>query len=268
MILVVLMQHALFARPMQSLSILVPLYNEESTIEALLRRVLAQPHVQEVIVVDDASADGSAERVETIAAGDSRVRLIRHEANSGKGAAIRTALAAATADIVLIQDADLEYDPVDYARVVAPIQDGRADAVFGSRFLGSEAHRVLYFWHALGNRFLTLLSNAFTNLNLTDMECCYKAAKREVFQSVAIEENRFGIEPELAAKLAARNLRIFEVSVSYNGRTYQEGKKIGWKDGVRALVVILRYGLFVRPGTPQDHEQPTQPNGPAEPRSQ
>lgn len=205
--------------------------------------VLSQPCVEQIVVVDDASKDGSADAVAAFAVNEPRVTLLRHEQNAGKGAAVRTGMARATSEIVIIQDADMEYDPADYARLIAPILDGHADVVFGSRFIGSEAHRVLYFWHSLGNGLLTLLSNMVTNLNLTDMECCYKVFRRSVAQRIQIEENRFGIEPEITAKVARMGVRIYEVSVSYRGRTYAEGKKIGWKDGVRALVAIVKYGF-------------------------
>lgn len=209
----------------------------------MLRFVLAQSCVAEVIVVDDASTDDSAAAVDAIAKRDPRVRMFRQPFNQGKGAAVRAGFSHATGDIVLVQDADLEYDPADYPRLIQPILDGHADVVFGSRFIGSEAHRVLYFWHSLGNRCLTLLSNMVTNLNLTDMECCYKVFRRPVLERITIEEDRFGIEPEITAKVANLGVRIYEVSVSYRGRTYAEGKKIGWRDGVRALVAILKYGL-------------------------
>lgn len=230
--------------PLITLSVLIPLYNEASTIGEVLRTVLAQPMVLEVIVVDDASIDGSGDVVEAFAKTEPRVKLIRHSENAGKGAAIHTAIRNVKGDVVIIQDADLEYDPAEYTRILAPISEGHADVVFGSRFIGSEAHRVLYYWHALGNRALTLFSNMVTNLNLTDMECCYKAFRREVIQKFEIEEQRFGIEPEITAKVAKLGVRIYEVSVSYRGRTYAEGKKIGWKDGVRAIVAIVKYGLL------------------------
>ena len=221
----------------------MPLYNEAATVPRVIAAVLAQPCVAQLVVVDDCSTDGSAAVVEALAAAEPRLVFLRHDHNQGKGAAVRTGFARVDAPIVLIQDADLEYDPRDYDRLIAPILDGHADVVFGSRFIGSEAHRVLYFWHSLGNKVLTVLSNMATNLNLTDMECCYKVFRREVLARFTIEENRFGIEPEITAKVARLGVRIYEVSVSYRGRTYAEGKKIGWRDGVRALVAIAKYGL-------------------------
>ncbi len=225
-------------------SVIMPLYNEARSISAVIDAVLDQSCVEELIVVDDCSTDGSWEIVQKIAANESRMTLHRHERNRGKGAAIRTGVSKAKAPLVLIQDADLEYDPGEYQVIIGPILRGKADAVFGSRFIFSHEHRVLYFWHSLGNKFLTLLSNMTTNLNLTDMEACYKVFKRELIQSVTIEENRFGFEPEIVAKIARTGARIYEVSISYHGRTYDEGKKIGWKDGVSAIRCILKYGFF------------------------
>jgi glycosyltransferase involved in cell wall biosynthesis len=222
----------------------MPVYNESATVRRVIETVLNQPSVAELIVVNDASTDGTREILDAIAATHSRVRVFHHERNQGKGAALRTGISKATADFVIIQDADLEYDPAEYPKLLAPLLNGKADAVFGSRFIGSEAHRVLYFWHSVGNKFLTLLSNMVTNLNLTDMETCYKVFRRELIQSIPIEENRFGFEPEITAKLARRRVRIYEVSVSYYGRTYEEGKKINWRDGISALRCILKYGLF------------------------
>jgi glycosyltransferase involved in cell wall biosynthesis len=221
------------------LTVVVPCFNEEATIATTLKRVLDSPFTGEVLVVDDGSQDASTEIVERI--DDQRVRLLRQPANRGKGAALRRGFAEATLPYVLVQDADLEYDPSDYPTLLAPLLAGDADVVFGSRFMGGRPHRVLYFWHSLGNRFLTLVSNAFTNLNLTDMETGYKVFRREVLQSFELEEDRFGIEPELTAKCAAGHWRIYEVGISYKGRTYAEGKKIGWRDGVHAITSIVRY---------------------------
>jgi glycosyltransferase involved in cell wall biosynthesis len=221
------------------LSVVVPCFNESATIATLLKRVLDSPYTAEVIVVDDASTDDSANVAEAL--GDPRVRVLRQERNQGKGAAIRRGFGEAAQPFVVVQDADLEYDPADYESLLAPLLAGEADVVFGSRFMGGRPHRVLYFWHSLGNRFLTLLSNAFTNLNLTDMETGYKVFRREVLDSFALEEDRFGIEPELTAKAAAGKWRIYEVGISYRGRTYAEGKKIGWRDGVHAISSIVRY---------------------------
>jgi glycosyltransferase involved in cell wall biosynthesis len=222
------------------LSVVIPAYNEQDTILAVVERVRAVPLEIEIIVVDDASTDATAARLATLPPAPD-LRLIRHPINLGKGAALKTGFAAATGDVVIVQDADLEYDPTDYARLLKPIQDGKADVVYGSRFVGGESHRVLYFWHYLGNRALTLMSNAFTNLNLTDMETCYKVFRREIVQAITIEEARFGFEPEITAKLAASRCRIYEVGISYSGRTYAEGKKIGWKDGARAIWCIIKY---------------------------
>jgi glycosyltransferase involved in cell wall biosynthesis len=221
------------------LSVVVPCYNEEATIEALINLVLDSPWVAEIIVVDDGSKDRSREILATI--NDPKVRVVLHDVNKGKGAALRTGFQHATSEFVIVQDADLEYDPSEYPLVLEPLLDDRADVVFGSRFLSGRPHRVLYFWHSLGNKFLTLMSNMFTDLNLTDMETCYKCFRREVIQSITIEEDRFGFEPEITAKLAKMRIRIFEVGISYSGRTYDEGKKIGWRDGVRAVYCIVRY---------------------------
>ena len=222
---------------------IMPVYNERVTVSDVVRSVLLQPQVAELIIVNDASADGTREVLEEIKSTDARIRVFHHEKNQGKGAALRTGIAHATAPIVIIQDADMEYDPTEYPILLKPILSGKADAVFGSRFIGSQEHRVLYFWHSMGNRFLTLLSNMCTNLNLTDMETCYKAVRREVLQSIPIVENRFGFEPEITAKLSKRGIRIYEVAVSYHGRTYAEGKKINWKDGFQAIWCILKYNL-------------------------
>lgn len=226
------------------LSVIMPVYNEAKSVEEVIRKVLEQPEVAELIAVNDASSDGTSEVLHELSKVMPRLHVFDHEVNQGKGAALRTGISHATAPNVIIQDADLEYDPEEYPTLLKPILNGKADVVFGSRFIGGEAHRVLYFWHSVGNRFLTLLSNMFTNLNLTDMETCYKVFKREIIQSIRIEENRFGFEPEITAKVARMNVRIYEVAVSYHGRTYAEGKKIGWKDGVSAIRCILKYGMF------------------------
>lgn len=228
------------------LTIVIPCYNELQTIDLIIQAVRESVHFdKEIIVVDDCSVDGTREKLKSEIEPSGRVdRVVYHERNQGKGAALRTGIKHATGDIVIIQDADLEYDPNEYPRLVEPIINGKADVVFGSRFAGGQAHRVLYFWHRVGNSFLTLLSNMFTDLDLTDMETCYKAFRREIIQSIEIEESRFGFEPEITAKLARRrNLRIYEVGISYYGRTYEEGKKIGWKDGFRAIHCILKYNL-------------------------
>lgn len=228
-----------------TLSVVIPCYNESATIETLLKAVRSAPieGKLEIIVVDDGSTDG----VRTLLEGPLKSQidiLICKEHNAGKGAALHTGIAAANGDYVIIQDADLEYDPQEYPKLLAPLLQNKADVVYGSRFAGGESHRVLYFWHSLGNRFLTLLSNMFTNLNLTDMETCYKVFRRELVQSLSLREKRFGFEPEVTAKLAkVPGIRFFEVGISYYGRTYEEGKKIGWKDGFRALYCILKYAL-------------------------
>ena len=226
------------------LSVVVPCYNESATIERLLQAVRKSPWPDiEIIVVDDCSRDGTRELL-TGALHGRMDQLLLHDVNRGKGAALRTGIKAARGDVVIIQDADLEYDPNEYPKVLAPIVDGRADVVFGSRFMGGEPHRVLYFWHSVGNGVLTFLSNMFTNLNLTDMETCYKAFRREIIQSIEIEEDRFGFEPEVTAKVAKLGCRIYEVGISYSGRTYEEGKKIGYKDGFRAIWCIVKYNLL------------------------
>jgi glycosyltransferase involved in cell wall biosynthesis len=225
------------------LSVVMPVYNEQATLDTIIGRVLARPEVGELIAVDDCSRDDSAAILGRWAVTDERVRVVSHERNQGKGAALRTGIAAATRPLVIIQDADLEYDPNDYAKLVQPLLDGRADAVFGSRFRGGEASRVLYYWHSIGNRVLTNLSNMLTDINLTDMETCYKVFRRELVQGFRLRENRFGFEPEVTARVARAGARLYEVSVSYDGRTYAEGKKIGWRDGVQAIWCILKYNL-------------------------
>lgn len=232
------------------LSVVIPVYNERATLEELIERVRKVPIRKELVLVDDCSQDGTREILKAIeerADDDPLNRLVveYHERNTGKGGALRTGFRKATGDIVIIQDADLEYDPSEYPRLLQPIIQGKADVVYGSRFLGDQPHRVLYFWHYLGNKFLTTLSNCFTNLNLTDMETCYKVFRREVIQEIepTLRQNRFGFEPEITAKVARRRYRVFEMSVSYSGRTYEQGKKIGWKDGWQALWCIVRYGL-------------------------
>jgi glycosyltransferase involved in cell wall biosynthesis len=225
------------------LSVIMPVYNEAATVGEVIDVVLAQPSVAELICVNDCSADGSGAVLDKLAAERPKMKVFHHEVNQGKGAALRTGISKAASPLVIIQDADLEYNPAEYPRILKPILDGHADVVFGSRFIGSEEHRVLYFWHSVGNKVLTLLSNMFTNLNLTDMETCYKAFRREIIQSITIEEPRFGFEPEITAKVARLGVRIYEVAISYHGRTYAEGKKIGWKDGVSALRCIVKYSF-------------------------
>jgi len=257
------------------LSVVIPVYNEEKTLEELVERVRSVPVTKEIVLVDDCSGDGSREVMERIrermeaearqqdqarensfgtnSDGEAfddlippdRIRVLHHEKNRGKGAAVRTGFEHASGDVVVVQDADLEYDPAEFPRLLQPIIEGKADVVFGSRFLGDQPHRVLYYWHYLGNKFLTTLSNSFTNLNLTDMETCYKLFTRDAIRDVlpTLKQNRFGFEPEVTAKIARRRYRVYEMSVSYSGRTYEQGKKIGWKDGLQALWCIVRYGL-------------------------
>jgi glycosyltransferase involved in cell wall biosynthesis len=225
------------------LSVVIPVFNEAKTIEEIVRRVQASPVDKEIVIVDDASTDGTPETLRALAA-EPDVRVVSHAVNQGKGAALRTGFAHATGDLVIVQDADLEYDPTEYPKLMQPILDGKADVVFGSRFAGGEAHRVLYYWHYVVNRILTQLSNMFTNLNLTDMETCYKLFRREILEQIHVEEDRFGFEPEITAKVARLDCRIYEVGISYAGRTYAEGKKIHWRDGFRALWCILKYNLL------------------------
>jgi glycosyltransferase involved in cell wall biosynthesis len=236
------------------LSVVIPVYNERNTIHEILKQVRAVPLRTQIILVDDCSKDGTREVLNQLKDDDPSLTVVFHDINRGKGAALRTGFKHATGQVVIVQDADLEYDPSEYPRLIQPILEGKADVVYGSRFIG-ETHRVLYFWHSLANKFLTLLSNIFTNLNLTDMEVCYKVFRREVIQGIALQSNRFGFEPEVTAKVArfrmpaldgrpARKCRVYEMPVSYNGRDYREGKKIGWKDGVQALYCIVRYAYY------------------------
>lgn len=225
------------------LSVVIPIYNEVETLEEIIAQVRAVPLEKELVLVDDYSTDGTRDILARLEE-DNDTCVVYHEKNQGKGAALRSGFQKATGDYVVIQDADLEYDPQEYPKLLKPILDGKADVVFGSRFAGGETHRVLYFWHSLGNRFLTVLSNMFTNINLTDMETCYKVFRREIIQSIDVQENRFGFEPEITAKVAKKRCRIYEVGISYSGRTYEEGKKIGWKDGCRAIWCIIKYNTL------------------------
>jgi glycosyltransferase involved in cell wall biosynthesis len=230
-------------RRAMKLSVVMPVYNERATLREVVRKVLSAPLEIELITVDDGSRDGSREILAELQSEYPQIRVVLQPHNMGKGAALRRGIQEATGDFVIIQDADLEYDPAEYPLMIEPLIQGKADVVYGSRFLGGGPHRVLYFWHSVGNQFLTLLSNCLTNINLSDMETCYKVFRREVIQAIPIEENRFGFEPEITVKVARRNLRIYEVGISYSGRTYAEGKKIGWKDGVHAVYCLLKYSM-------------------------
>jgi len=225
--------------PTKCLSVVMPCFNERETIQECVAAVVANPWVGELIIVDDGSTDGTRDLLSEMQT--ENVRVIFHQKNGGKGSALRTGFKSAMMPYVIVQDADLEYDPSEFGKILAPLISGKADVVFGSRFKGGEAHRVLYFWHSVGNKFLTIFSNMFTNYNLSDMETCYKCFRREVIQSIDLKENRFGIEPELTGKIASGKWRLYEVGISYSGRTYEEGKKIGWKDGLRAVYCIIKY---------------------------
>tara|TARA_B100001142_G_scaffold191008_1_gene190096 strand:+ start:280 stop:993 length:714 start_codon:yes stop_codon:yes gene_type:complete len=233
----------------KTLSVVIPCFNEEKTLEELVGRVLSANHCGlslEIVIVDDNSQDNSLKKAKGLKEAHSEIKLIEHDVNQGKGGAMRTGFENAIGDIIIVQDADLEYDPGEYPKLLAPIMDGHADVVYGSRFIGGDSHRVLYFWHSVANRLLTLFSNMMTDINLTDMETCYKVFRREVLDQISLEEPRFGFDPEITAKISHQNPapRIYEVGIKYNGRTYDEGKKIGWRDGIRVIVSIIRYNLF------------------------
>jgi glycosyltransferase involved in cell wall biosynthesis len=234
------------------LSVVMPVYNEQATLREVIARVLAVPLEIELICVDDGSTDSSREILLQEQSSHPQMRVLLQPKNLGKGAALRRGIRESTGDYIIIQDADLEYDPADYSTLLHPLLEGKADVVYGSRFLGSGPHRVLYYWHSVGNWLLTLISNALTNLNMSDMETCYKVFRREIIQSIPIEEDRFGFEPEITVKIAKRGLRIYEVGISYWGRTYEEGKKIGWRDGFRALFCLLKYTLTVPKANPAE----------------
>ncbi len=242
------------------LSVIIPIYNERATLKCVVDKVLSVPIEIELICVDDGSNDGSRDILSELQSQHPRMKLLLQPKNMGKGAALRRGIQEATGDYVIIQDADLEYSPDDFGLLMEPLIEGRADVVYGSRFLGGRPHRVLYFWHSAGNWFLTLLSNSLTNINLTDMETCYKIFRREIIQSIPIEENRFGFEPEITVKIAKRRLRIYEVGISYQGRTYEEGKKIGWKDGFRALWCLFKYSIKERSVQKPPASQSTPPS--------
>ena len=233
----------------KTLSVVIPCYNEEKTLEELIGRVLSADRCGlnlEIVIIDDKSQDHSLKKAQVLRDAHKEIKLIEHDLNQGKGAAMRTGFENVSGDIIIVQDADLEYDPGEYPKLLAPIIDGHADVVYGSRFIGGESHRVLYFWHSVANRFLTLFSNMMTDINLTDMETCYKVFRREVLNQISLEEPRFGFDPEITAKICHQNPapRIYEVGIKYNGRTYDEGKKIGWRDGIRVIISIIRYNLF------------------------